>query len=83
MPAREAQPANEADIHELDVVAIGSPLLDVIELATDEQLARLGLEKGSMTLIDLATASAVQESMGAPRFVSGGSVANSTAGIIP
>ncbi len=81
MPAQEAQPAHEADIHDLDVVAIGSPLLDVIELATDEQLARLGLEKGSMTLIDLATASAVQESMGAPRFVSGGSVANTTAGI--
>jgi len=63
------------------VVAIGSPLLDVIEMATHEQLATVGLEKGSMTLIDLATALAVQESMGAPRYVSGGSVANTTAGI--
>ena len=81
VPAQEALPANEADGHDLDVVAIGSPLLDVIELATDEQLARVGLEKGSMTLIDLATANAVQEFMGAPRFVSGGSVANTTAGI--
>ena len=34
-----------------------------------------------MTLIDLATANAVQEFMGAPRYVSGGSVANTTAGI--
>ena len=67
--------------HDLDVVAIGSPLLDVIELATDEQLAQVGLEKGSMTLIDLETANAVQELMGAPRYVSGGSVANTTAGI--
>ena len=67
--------------HDLDVVAIGSPLLDVIELASDEQLAQVGLEKGSMTLIDLVTANAVQEFMGAPRFVSGGSVANTTAGI--
>ena len=34
-----------------------------------------------MTLIDLPTANVVQEFMGAPRFVSGGSVANTTAGI--
>ncbi len=66
---------------DLDVVAIGSPLLDVIEMASDEQLATVGLEKGSMTLIDLPTALAVQEFMGAPRYVSGGSVANTTAGI--
>jgi sugar/nucleoside kinase (ribokinase family) len=70
-----------ADARDLDVVAIGSPLLDVIELATDEQLDQLGLEKGSMTLIDLETATAVQAGMGAPRYVSGGSVANTTAGI--
>jgi len=70
-----------ADGHDLDVVAIGSPLLDVIELTTAERLAQTGLEKGSMTLVDLATADAVQRSMAAPRFVSGGSVANTTAGI--
>ncbi len=63
------------------MVAIGSPLLDVIEMATDEQLVAVGLEKGSMTLIDLPTALAVQDFMGAPRYVSGGSVANTTAGI--
>ena len=34
-----------------------------------------------MTLIDLVTADAIQEFMGAPRYVSGGSVANTTAGI--
>ncbi len=67
--------------HDLDVVAIGSPLLDVIEMASDEELARVGLERGTMTLIDLVTANAVQEDMEAPRFVSGGSVANTTAGI--
>jgi sugar/nucleoside kinase (ribokinase family) len=74
-------PASRRDEHDLDVVAIGSPLLDVIELASDEQLARVGLDKGTMTLIDLVTANAVQDRMGAPRFVSGGSVANTTAGI--
>ncbi len=80
-PAASTTLADEGAAHDLDVVAIGSPLLDVIEMATDEQLARVGLEKGTMTLIDLATANAVQESMGAPRYVSGGSVANTTAGI--
>jgi sugar/nucleoside kinase (ribokinase family) len=69
------------DDHDLDVVALGSPLLDVIEMASYEQLGRVGLQKGSMTLIDLATANAVQEYMGEPRYVSGGSVANTTAGI--
>ena len=66
---------------DLDVVAIGSPLLDVIAQVTDEQLARSGLQKGSMTLIGLDTADAVQAQMGTPRYVSGGSVANTAAGI--
>jgi sugar/nucleoside kinase (ribokinase family) len=80
-PAAPLPLVGEGAGHDLDVVGIGSPLLDVIEMATDDQLARVGLEKGTMTLIDLATANAVQESMGAPRYVSGGSVANTTAGI--
>jgi sugar/nucleoside kinase (ribokinase family) len=73
--------AADGDAHDLDVVAIGSPLLDVIALTSDEELARTGLEKGSMTLIDLVTANAVQATMATPRYVSGGSVANTTAGI--
>jgi sugar/nucleoside kinase (ribokinase family) len=72
--------ADDVD-HDLDVVAIGSPLLDVIEMASDEQVEQVGLQKGSMTLIDLSKATAVQELLGAPRLVSGGSVANTAAGI--
>jgi sugar/nucleoside kinase (ribokinase family) len=78
---RETVPTPEERGHDLDVVALGSPLLDVIEMATADELAELGLEKGSMTLIDLPTAHAVQAKMRAPRYVSGGSVANTTAGI--
>jgi sugar/nucleoside kinase (ribokinase family) len=77
----EPTPAADGDAHDLDVVAIGSPLLDVIALASDDELDRTGLERGSMTLIDLVTANAVQAAMAAPRYVSGGSVANTTAGI--
>jgi sugar/nucleoside kinase (ribokinase family) len=79
-PATSA-PSNDGDEHDLDVVAIGSPLLDVIALTSDEEVSRSGLEKGSMTLIDLVTAEAVQASMTAPRYVSGGSVANTVAGV--
>jgi sugar/nucleoside kinase (ribokinase family) len=75
-------PLNDGpDDDELDVVAIGSPLLDVLDMTTDEALAQVGLVKGSMTLIDLEQATAVQAAMHAPRFVSGGSVANTAAGV--
>jgi sugar/nucleoside kinase (ribokinase family) len=80
----EAAPSPVRDdgaAHDLDVVAIGSPLLDVIELAHGEQLVQSGLAKGSMTLIDLEKANEVQALMTAPRYVSGGSVANTTAGV--
>lgn len=81
VPTAAAAPSSEGTTHDLDVVAIGSPLLDVIDMVSEAQLTGSGLEKGSMTLIDLPTASSVQQHMGAPRFVSGGSVANTTAGI--
>ena len=72
---------DEGAHHDLDVVAIGSPLFDVIELASAGQLAQSGLAKGSMTLIDLEKAREIQSLMVTPRHVSGGSVANTTAGI--
>lgn len=76
-----SQVQDKAVHHDLDVVAIGSPLLDVIELASADQLARSGLAKGSMTLIDLEKAKEIQALMVTARHVSGGSVANTTAGI--
>jgi sugar/nucleoside kinase (ribokinase family) len=66
---------------ELDLVAIGSPLLDVLATTADDVLSEVGLVKGSMTLIDLAQATAVQGIMSDPRFVSGGSVANTAVGV--
>jgi len=72
---------DEGGASELDLVAIGSPLLDVLEVVSDEVLDQVGLTKGSMTLIDLAHATAVQRVMRSPRFVSGGSVANTAVGL--
>jgi len=65
----------------LDVVGIGSPLLDIVARADDGLLERLGLPKGSMTLVDRDAAEAIYASMGTTIQVSGGSAANTVAGI--
>jgi sugar/nucleoside kinase (ribokinase family) len=65
----------------LDVVAIGSALVDVLTQATPDDLDALGLAKGSMTLVDLARAAAVYDAMGPAIEVSGGSAANTAVGI--
>jgi len=65
----------------LDVVGIGSPLLDIVARSDDALLERLGLAKGSMTLVDRDAAEAIHASMGTTIQVSGGSAANTVAGI--
>jgi sugar/nucleoside kinase (ribokinase family) len=65
----------------LDVVAIGNALVDVLTHATDEQLATLGLDKGAMSLIDATRAEQLYAGMGPAVEVSGGSAANTVAGI--
>ena len=60
----------------LDVVGLGSPLVDVVARVDDVLLDRLGLIKGSMTLVDLNQAEAIYASMPASIEVSGGSAAN-------
>jgi sugar/nucleoside kinase (ribokinase family) len=65
----------------LDVTGIGNAIVDVITHASDADIARLALAKGAMTLIDEARAQALYGSMAPAREVSGGSVANSIAGV--
>ena len=65
----------------LDVVGIGSPLVDIICRIEDATLDRLGLVKGSMELISLDQAEAFYASMGSSIEVSGGSAANTVAGV--
>jgi sugar/nucleoside kinase (ribokinase family) len=65
----------------LDVVAIGSALVDVLVQVSDEQLAASGLVKGSMALVDLEQAEALYEAAGQAVAVSGGSAANTVAGV--
>ncbi|HEX8216105.1 MAG TPA: adenosine kinase [Allosphingosinicella sp.] len=65
----------------LDVLAIGNAVVDIIAATDDSFLAREGLEKGSMRLIDADEAMRLYEHMGPAREVSGGSAGNTAAGV--
>jgi sugar/nucleoside kinase (ribokinase family) len=66
---------------ELDVVGVGNAIVDVLAQASDAFLDQHGLAKGSMTLIDEARARELYSSMGPAREASGGSAANTMAGV--
>ena len=65
----------------LDVVGIGNAIVDVLSQADEAFLAAQDLAKGSMTLIDGARAEALYAAMGPGKEVSGGSAANTMAGL--
>jgi sugar/nucleoside kinase (ribokinase family) len=69
------------DGEQLDVVCLGNALVDVLAYSTDDDLARLQLNKGSMALVDLPRAAQIYEGMQNTIEVSGGSAANTTAGV--
>ena len=64
-----------------DVAAIGNAIVDVIAPATDEFLAQNGLDKGAMMLVDPARSAALYAKMAAGVEASGGSAANTIAGL--
>jgi sugar/nucleoside kinase (ribokinase family) len=66
---------------ELDVVGVGNAIVDVLAQASDEFLHEHGLTKGSMMLIDEARARELYATMGPGREASGGSAANTMAGV--
>ena len=66
---------------QLDVVAIGDAIVDVIATADDSFLESQGLTKGSMQLLSTEQADALYAAMGPAREISGGSAANSMAGV--
>src|SRR5206468_7826895 len=65
----------------LDVLAIGNAIVDVIADADDRFLAEQGMHKGAMQLIDEAQAERLYAAMGPGRELSGGSAANTAAGL--
>ncbi|HXM84694.1 MAG TPA: adenosine kinase [Stellaceae bacterium] len=64
-----------------DVVGIGNAIVDVLAKADDAFLKRQGLAKGTMALIDAARAEALYAEMGEGIEASGGSAANTIAGL--
>ncbi len=64
-----------------DVAGIGNALVDVIADSDDRFLIANGIEKGGMTLIDAARADELYGRMGQAIEMSGGSCANTIAGL--
>ena len=65
----------------IEVIAIGNAIVDVKAPCHDDLIERLGLTRGGMTLIDTDQARALYAEMGPAREVSGGSAANTLAGL--
>ena len=65
----------------VDVIGVGNAIVDVIAHADDAFLDRHGLAKGAMTLIDADQAKALYAAMGPGTEKSGGSAANTIAGL--
>ncbi len=64
-----------------DVLGIGNAIVDVIARAEDDFLIKHGMQKGGMTLIDEDRAAAIYDAMGPATESSGGSAANTIAGL--
>lgn len=64
-----------------DIVGIGNAIVDVIAHADDAAIDRLGLSRGTMTLIDAETAARLYDGMGPAIEASGGSAANTIAAV--
>ncbi len=64
-----------------DVVGIGNALVDVLSHEDDAFVVRTGVERGAMTMVDADRSNEIYAEMGPATEVSGGSAANTVAGI--
>jgi sugar/nucleoside kinase (ribokinase family) len=64
-----------------DVLAIGNAIVDVMSPCEDELIEELGLARGGMMLVDTKRAHELYDAMGPAREISGGSAANTLAGL--
>jgi sugar/nucleoside kinase (ribokinase family) len=64
-----------------DVLTIGNAIVDIIARADDDFLVERGIVKGAMNLIDAARAETLYAAMGPALEASGGSAANTAAGV--
>jgi sugar/nucleoside kinase (ribokinase family) len=68
------------DTSRYDIVGIGNAIVDIIAPSDDDFLVAHGLHKGTMRLVDEATAEKLYRAMGQTTIVSGGSAANTIIG---
>jgi sugar/nucleoside kinase (ribokinase family) len=69
------------NVHRYDVLGLGNAIVDVISRTEEDFLIRHGMHKGTVALIDEARAEAIYDAMGPATEISGGSAANTIAGI--
>src|SRR5688500_12643363 len=77
----DARQLHQAPPSSLDVVAVGSAIVDVLAHSSDAFIASHGLVKGTMVLVDHDQSATLYDAMPAGVEVSGGSAANTAAGI--
>jgi sugar/nucleoside kinase (ribokinase family) len=65
----------------VDVVALGHPLVDVLTHETGDVVARTGVERGAMTMVDAARSDEIYAELGPAQETSGGSAANTAVGV--
>lgn len=64
-----------------DVIAIGNAIVDIIASCDDDLIEELDLNRGGMTLVDAEGADKLYDAMGPATETSGGSAANTLAGL--
>ena len=80
-PRRSPCQRERLQMKEHDVVGIGNAIVDIIGRCDDGFLAKHGCVKGSMQLVDEKAMFALYDAMGPGIEISGGSVANTMAGV--
>ena len=79
---RERQDPRDSTMNtKYQVTGIGNAIVDVLAQADDQFLVQNEIQKGGMTLIDTARADKLYDAMTSPVEASGGSAANTLAGI--
>jgi sugar/nucleoside kinase (ribokinase family) len=68
-------------VSRFDVLALGNALVDVLVHADDDFVSRTGVERGAMTMVDAARSDEIYAEMGPAVEASGGSAANTAAGV--
>lgn len=81
MNSTTAAPGAHTANTRFDVIAIGNAIVDVITAAPPAFLSDRGIAKGSMRLISAEEAETLYGAMGSGREISGGSAANTVAGV--